>query len=111
MTFREKLVAQHMPTGSNPVVLTTGSNLNTIVRFLTVCNLQTGVNNTFSVYYSPNSSTYTVGNALYYDLPFAGAGTVELATYIIMQTGSTLGVQCNSNTGSRITFTAFGADP
>lgn len=108
MAFSEKYFSQVLPTGMNTVQHYSGSGNGAIVKILNIANLTSTVQQ-YSIYYNPTGVSYSTTNALHYSQSIAGNETVLLETYIVVQNGASLGVQCSSATGNNLVFTSFGA--
>lgn len=107
--FVEKMLAQSANPGTTAVAhYTKVANKITVVKRIVICN-KTALPTTFRIHFSNNSATYTTSNALYYDAPIAANQTVELDTFIALNTTSgTIGVQ--EGTASSLVFTSFGIE-
>jgi hypothetical protein len=78
------------------------------VKRIIVCN-KTAAATTFRIHFSNNSATYTTSNALYYDVAIAANTTVELDTFIALNTTSgSIGVR--EGTASSLVFTLMGVE-
>jgi hypothetical protein len=107
--FVEKMLAQTANPGTTAVThYTKVANKITVVKRIIVAN-NTAAASTFTIHFSNSSATYTTSNVLYYQVPIAANATVELDTFIALNTTSgTIGVAAGA--ASTLVFTSFGVE-
>lgn len=107
--FVEKMLFQNANPGVTAVTAYTKvTGKITVVKRIFVCN-KTAAATTFRIHFNNSSNTYATTNALYYDVPINANTTVELDTFIALNTTSgTIGIQ--EGNASSLVFTAYGVE-
>jgi len=107
--FVEKMLFQNANPGTTAVTAYTKvTGKITVIKRITVCN-KTGSATTFRIHFNNSSNSYTTSNALYYDVPIPANTTIDLDTFIALNTTSgTVGVQ--EGNANSLVFTSFGIE-
>lgn len=107
--FTEKMLAQTANPGTSAVAhYSKQTNKISVVKRIYVCNKSAGAT-TFRIHFNNTGSSYTTSNALYYDVPINANSTIELDTFIALNTTSgSIGIQEGSS--SALVFTSYGIE-
>jgi len=107
--FVEKMLAQTANPGTTAVAHYTKVTAKiTVVKRIVICN-KTASATTFRIHFHNTGSTYSTSNALWYDVPINANTTIELDTFIALNTtAGTIGIQ--EGNASSLVFTSFGIE-
>ena len=107
--FSEKMLSQTANPGVTAVATYTKvANFITVVKRIIICN-KTAAATTYRIHFHNTGATYATTNALWYDVPINANTTVELDTFIALNTTSgSIGVQ--EGNANSLVFTLFGLE-
>lgn len=105
--IREKQLGQLRPADTTAASLYSPAGETAIIKSIVVCNT-TASAAAFRIFLDDNGTTYDQTTALFYDANINANETVEIDTYWPMN-DSTGNLAVRTDTGSALTFTAFGA--